>query len=405
MRLLLSYENFAAFGGTETYNLTVALELERLGHDVSIYAPNRGEMAEFAGRQGIRVLRREALPENSDAVISSDAATCHELAGRFPGTVHIFIAHSRDYPLQAPPPFSDRCQAVVVLNDRVRRAVQARGWHAPVVRLRQPISELRFQDRGPFRPAAKRVLVLSNQIEGARARLVQSACRAGGFELSWVGGASASPTPELAIADADIVIGLGRSVLEGMAGGRAAYVYGLIGGDGWVTPERYPAMEADGFAGTSAGDVIVDAERLASDLGSWNDSMGLVNRDLVQAHHTVGEHAAELVDLVRRLSASAPREPSHGDEFARLVRLQREAESQAAIRGAEADRLRSHLVQRDLAAATLQAQLAEALADHAARERLEALQSSRRYRLACRIAEPLDRIRRVGGMARGAAEK
>lgn len=45
------------------------------------------------------------------------------------------------------------------------------------------------------------------------------------------------------------MIGLGRSALEGIAAGRPVIVHGVPGADGWVTPERYPAMESDGFAG------------------------------------------------------------------------------------------------------------------------------------------------------------
>jgi hypothetical protein len=36
MRILLSFENFIGFAGTETYVLTVAKELDRLGHDVKV---------------------------------------------------------------------------------------------------------------------------------------------------------------------------------------------------------------------------------------------------------------------------------------------------------------------------------------------------------------------------------
>lgn len=45
------------------------------------------------------------------------------------------------------------------------------------------------------------------------------------------------------------MVGKGRALLEGMACARAAYLYDVAGSDGWVTPERYGAMEADGFAG------------------------------------------------------------------------------------------------------------------------------------------------------------
>ena len=49
--------------------------------------------------------------------------------------------------------------------------------------------------------------------------------------------------------DADLVLGRGSAVVEALAEGRAAYVYGDDGGDGWVTPERYELLEADGFSG------------------------------------------------------------------------------------------------------------------------------------------------------------
>ena len=97
-----------------------------------------------------------------------------------------------------------------------------------------------------------------------------------------MGARSAShPRPELEIADADIVVGYGRSALEGMAAGKAVYVYDHGGGDGWVTAESYPALEANGFAGSATDDVI-DKERLRADLLAYDADMGLVNRELAR---------------------------------------------------------------------------------------------------------------------------
>ena len=251
VRVLLSFENFAWFGGTESYTLTVAMELQRLGHEVAIYSPNHGAMAEFARRQGVSIVSSRELPASSDLLICSDAATCHELAPRYGDAVRLFVVHSVDFMLQAPPQQRDRCQAVVVLNDRVRRAVEARAWHAPIVRLRQPIDLRRFAGIARTASNSRTALVLGNVVSPSGAKLIEDACRANGLNVEWVGARTQpTPTPELAIARARLVIGLGRSVLEGMAGGRAAYVYGIVGGDGWVTPERYPLMEADGFAGS-----------------------------------------------------------------------------------------------------------------------------------------------------------
>ncbi|HEY2435980.1 MAG TPA: hypothetical protein VGH93_02285 [Solirubrobacteraceae bacterium] len=430
MRVLLSFENFAAFGGTESYTLTVATELERLGHEVAIYSPNHGAMADFARGQGVNVVSRHELPASSDLLICSDTATCHELAGRYHDAVRIFVVHSVDFMVQAPPQLHDRCQAVVVLNDRVRRAVEARGWHAPIVRLRQPIDFPRFAGIGVGGSSARTAVVLGNAVSGARGELIEDACRASGLDVKWIGNdTNPTPTPEVAIAGSRLVIGLGRSVLEAMAAGRAAYVYGVIGGDGWVTPERYASMEADGFAGTSATDVVIDGPRMADDLRAWDEQMGGLNRDLVAAHHTAREHAIELVNLARRLDASPAAGPSVNEELAHLIRLQWQTEARAMANLAEADRVSTLLAQAHedvaqlasvaqatneqleaaqnaaraadeqreaLQASVAQAQIAVAQAQSAARaahEQLEELRNTRRYRLACRIASPLDQIR------------
>lgn len=409
VRVLLSFENFAWFGGTESYTLTVAMELQRLGHEVAIYSPNHGAMAEFARRQGVSIVSSRELPASSDLLICSDAATCHELAPRYGDAVRLFVVHSVDFMLQAPPQQRDRCQAVVVLNDRVRRAVEARAWHAPIVRLRQPIDLRRFAGIARTASNSRTALVLGNVVSPSGAKLIEDACRANGLNVEWVGARTQpTPTPELAIARARLVIGLGRSVLEGMAGGRAAYVYGIVGGDGWVTPERYPLMEADGFAGTSSPGVVIDRNRLVDDLRSWDEQMGRLNRDLAAAHHTAREHAIELVNLARSLDPSPPAEPTLTEELARLIRLEWRNDVRANESLAEATNLRSLLTQasedlaqaqRDADAASEQLRAAQN-ALLAADGQLEALRNTRRYRLACRIASPLDRMRARLGNAR-----
>jgi hypothetical protein len=114
------------------------------------------------------------------------------------------------------------------------------------------------------------------------------------------------------------VVGKARAILDAMACGRAAYVLDVAGGDGWVTEERYAAMEADNFAGQTSDWSL---EQLAGDLAGYDPAMGQVNRDLVLAHHDAADHAQALVALFRRLSPRA--EPATGPlrEMARLVRL------------------------------------------------------------------------------------
>jgi len=136
--------------------------------------------------------------------------------------------------------------------------------------------------------------------------------------------------------------------VEAMAADRAAVVYGIVGGDGWVTRESYSRIEADGFAGLSS-DSIVDRSSLESDLHGWHADMGELNRDLACAYHDARDHVVELVDLVRKLDPGSANDRSRGDgsthldELARLVRLEWRARGIASAAAAEARELRSEL--------------------------------------------------------------
>jgi YD repeat-containing protein len=198
--------------------------------------------------------------------------------------------------------------------------------------------------------------------------------------------------PEHAIADADMVFGLGRSILEAMAGRRAAYVYGVAGIDGGVSPDNYAALEADGFAGQVSGDVP-SLERLTADLRSWSPEMGVDNRALALRHGTT-DHEAELLALLRDLGAPTRRPLSHHQELTRLVRLEWDAQSRLRAVVEENRTLRARV--EDLSREATDARTALAAREEATAEithKLDALRATRRFRLASRLAAPLDRAR------------
>lgn len=414
VRIVISFLRMVGFGGTETYVLTVAGELERLGHDVVIYAPETGPYAEFGRAHGARIVNRiSELPAECDAVFAQDASTAYTMARHYPDAARVFVAHSASLLLQSPPQVEDVCRAVVVMNDRLQRHVDALAFRPEVIRLRQPIdlqrfwfSALNLEQRRP-----PRALALGNCTQGTRARMIKRACEIAGLELRRVG-ATTAPTsnPERAIAEAEIVITIGRGALEAMASGRATYVFGNAGGDGWVTAETYPALERDGFSGRALGEAI-GLERLADDLTHWSEEMGEVGRDLVCSHHDVEQHAVALIDIARGLEKRPSRPPEVVDELARLVRLEwdrsmrvREAVAETADARAQAAAARAELTAARERVAELEHALAQAceLPGELAQARSELarvlseltrFQATRRYRLASLIARPLDELR------------
>lgn len=390
MELVLGHQKLAAPGGTESYLLTVAEQLQRLGHDVSIFALEAGDMARVASARGVRVITSEhELPDVCDGVIVQDTVVSLLLAERYPSTTHLLVAHAPGADFQRPVQLDGVISAVVALNDRVIGRLDGLAHQHEIVRLRQPIDVQRFTPRGGPRRKPERVIVLSNYLHGPDRDALAAACAAAGLRLDHLGlHGRSSTTPELDIAACDITVGLGRAALEGMATGRAVYVFDRSGGDGWVTPTSYPMLEADGFAGGASDDTI-DEARLLSDLEAYRPEMGLSNRKLVWAHHNALDHARDLVVLLRRLAPpGTPRPRGQLTEMARLVRMQWQTEGRCQGLATENAALREE-IERERARS----------AEHSAaiHRELKAFRRTRRYRLATLLARPFEALRRRRG--------
>lgn len=401
MRLVVVSPGWDAFGGTETYLLTVSEHLQRLGHDVLVLAPHEGEVTRVASDRGVRAATKpwdlEAEPEG---VLVQDTASAYDVAELFPHSTRIYVAHSRDWDPQTPPQLAGVCHAVVALNDRVRAHCEALAERPEVVRLRQPIDIMRFGEQAAIRRRPRRVLVIGNHwvwgTRGARLEMVRDVGRELGLDVEHAGLPDRVTTsPETRIAEADIVVGMGRGVLEAMASRRAAYVFGVAGGDGWVTPESYPVLEADGFAGT-ATDAMVDRDRLAADLASFAPAMGQTNRDLAMRHHDAEAHAVALIEAFRRIE---PRPVAAGvplAELGRLVRIHWESTRRAAN---AIGRGRVYLAELEAARAETSRAIAER---HRVQRELDLLRGrhaavveGRRWRLVSLLASPIDLARRL----------
>lgn len=321
MKLLLA-TNHLGLGGSESYLLTVAEQLDRLGHEAVIYTPEPEGGVEAANDRGIAVVDESALDEEYDAALVQDAGVCFQIADRCPRLPQLFVAHSAKFDLQAPPQLDGIVGGIVVMNDRVEQRMRSYAIGVELTRMRQPIDTVRFAPRGTLPEVPRTVLLLSNTPHADRLAMLEAACADAGLKLSRLGGPSGRATDvRPTLAEAEIVIGYGRSILEAMAFGRAAYVYDWKGGDGWVTAESYPAIEANGIAGGASGEMI-DRAQLADDLRRYSASMGSVNHDLVVTHHRANVHAQQLVDLLERLAEPPPRPRAPLQEMARLVRLE-----------------------------------------------------------------------------------
>lgn len=325
MRLALTIHSLEGLGGTETYVSTIGDALQRNGHEVWIYAPELGRGSDLAEEMGLRIVTRvEDLPADLDAAIPQDAPAALDVVAVYPELPQIFVSHTELFDVGLPPQVLGAVQVVVTLYERAHSRVTAQSVQVPVEQLRQPVDIERFKPYGPLPPSARKAISFGNYLTGDRAQVVEHACELAGieFERGGASGGALNLRPEFALNNADIVFGKAKIVHEAMGCGRAVYVLDHNGAEGWVTAENYEALVADNFGGRNNPRPF-DAESLAADLRNYDSSMGLVNRDLIVAHHDAIEHAAALTEIVRRYAGeSGPKpDPANAAELARLTRV------------------------------------------------------------------------------------
>lgn len=383
MEVILADQSLSISAGAQTYLVTLARFLEQLGHGVVLCTLDPGPFSERLEAEGFRVCRPDGLPEGGDAIVSQDAPIAWALAEQRPGVPQLFVMHSAEHEVGLPPQVPGGVGAVAVLNERVRARAEAMALDVPIVRLRQPVDYMQFRPRSVPRAGGPRAIILSHRLRGQRRDLITGALEDAGIPWEQVG-AAATPTltPEDRLRDADIVIGYGRALIEGMAAGCAAYVCEL-GLDGWITPDTYAAIEADGFAGFATGGVAT-RERLAADFAAYDPQLGIAARELAVTHHSPSVHADAVGAALKGLApASAPVTPA--GELARLVRRNWDLERTATQRTFHLyDRIDALRGELDRLAAELGAVWDRT---HAAEARLEAVTRSRAYRLARALGE------------------
>jgi hypothetical protein len=366
MRFVLGNRLLDHAGGTEVHLVTLGRELLGLGHEVRLYSPRLGPYADHAVRCGLEVSEElRALPADCDVVLAQDAIVSYDLAERFPDALQVFRICGDVYDFQAPPQVPGMVDLIVVLSERYQRLAGAVAVTAPVVRLRVPIAIDMLVPVTPLRPRPQRAVLLGNYPQ--RDELIREVWGRQGVEVVRIGG-RAGQRYDLtdALAEVDVVVAKSRAALDAMSCGRAVYVYDAFGGDGWVTPSSYPAMEADIFSGQATERMITPVE-LERDLEGYDPAMGMVNRDLVALHHSARAHAVAFVEAVSgRVTAQRPDLPLR--ELGRLTALQWSWQEQA--RGLQCER--AELISRVMAAE--QSGADQALAIQACRDRVTELE-------------------------------
>lgn len=300
MRILIANHSLARPAGSETYVVTLARALRRLGHEVVGFSPRLGQVAEQLRREGIPTVVDAREAGAVDVIHSSHLDSTHLALAAMPLTPVVFVQHgvgTREV-LERPPQPRGSIEKWVAVSERVAEAM---AWRDGLLRdqihvVPNPVDLERFAPLYPIRTPPRTALFLSNLQTPEMRRLVSDACRLAGIAPRFLGGSRSSLDIRSELMVADVVVTIGRGAIEAMACGRPVILLSVAGGDGLLTPDTAMAARRTNYSGLMSR-TIPTAHELAADLRRATPDLGEWGRRWVEEHHDVRRLAPRFVAL------------------------------------------------------------------------------------------------------------
>jgi len=274
MHILMTNTSLSNRTGSELYLKDVAQELRRRGHQVSLYSPKLGPLAEDLRREGLSVYGNLAdLDQTPDIIHGQHHLETMTALSRFPHTPVVHFCHGA-IPWEEIPPTHPRILHYVAVSTFLQRQLVDR-YHvsAPRTHLIPNFVDLsRFRPRAPLPPFPEKALAFSNQISNSNiARLIRSACWQQGIRLTVLGKANRTPSdaPEKILPSYEIVFARGRSALEALACGVAVICCDVEGMGPIVTTGNFERLYQANF-GLSILQTPVSTGSLIEELRKYN---------------------------------------------------------------------------------------------------------------------------------------
>lgn len=233
MRILITNIQLTNRSGSELRTRDLALELRARGHEVSVYTPRPGVVADEIGAAGVLVVTDPAKIEWTPDLIQGHhhIETVQALLA-FPGVPALAVCRS-PYSWFDSPPIHARVRRYVAVDLACQeRLLRHNGVPADRIRLiPQGVDVRRFRPRAPlpFRP--KRALVMSSHVPVSMAADIRRACDDAGIQLDVIGppAGRVEHNPENVLPGYDIVFAIASSALEAITVGTATIVCGRFG--------------------------------------------------------------------------------------------------------------------------------------------------------------------------------
>lgn len=303
MKILLTNEHLQDLGGSETATYTIARALKGAGHEVDVFTRVLGRVSARLQVEGFEVTYQlgSLRGRRYDCAHVHHNSCARLVRDVFPKLPMVYLGHGVLPSLEAPPPKAVRVAVHAAVSEEIAALWREKfGADCGVDRVdivRNAIDLVRFRPGKPIRERCERILVIRGPKNLAPWR---EAARQMSAEITFVGGKENSVWEiEDEINRADLVVGVGRCVLEAMACGRAVFVMNQQTGDGILTEEKYFESRKHNLSGRRYGYEFADVASIMREVivDYRACPMSTMNRTLVEHYHDAYDCAKRLTGL------------------------------------------------------------------------------------------------------------
>ena len=280
MKILLGTHYLAKTGGTESYTYALAMELQRLGHEVEHFAIVRGGVSDLLDEKGVPFMSAD----HYDLILANHTTVVEQL---WPYGYIIQTCHGTIPELEQPSPYAD---AYVAVSEEVRQHLRSKGFQTAAV-IANGIDCNRFSPKSPISSTLTTVLSLC-QSDIAN-DFIRHCCLQEGIRFMQSNKFTDNVWRiEDLINESDLVVGLGRSAYDAMACGRCVLVYdyreymGEYLGDGMLTPDSIDQSMLCNCSGRASRlkydeqAFIKEMQKYSPELAAWGREYAIENLNI-----------------------------------------------------------------------------------------------------------------------------
>ena len=328
LKILLGNNTLSLLAGTEMWVKTLALQLKKMGHVVHAYSPELGVVARDLEVSGIKCHSSlsvsgkpfsfifEEVPDLAfDIIIANHYDITNYLREKFPNTPIISVIHGIMWESNgriAPehPAIDANVDQFVAVSEEVQTLLQDRfGIKSMIVRNFFDLKQLKV--KRPISLEKPKVILFNSNYATPRSEdteILRKVAKHFGARLVAVGqNFNLSNDILPALNDADIVVGMGRSVLEGVAAGRIGIVHGRWGTGGVITEQTVEELRSFNFSGRNNIDRYMTAdemiETITTTYANVKTHLGW-GKWYMETQHDAANAADTFVQLSRSIKAS-----------------------------------------------------------------------------------------------------